>query len=197
MKFPILNHLQVLDKALSVLSKEALLAFSAACCERQIVELKRAVENFNPQLGNNAGQILDQVWQCLVCERNLGDEANPLLEELFEADIDADYTGVAIDIIGAFEHLASRGKSDPRSRAYTVAEIALNQTEALLYNVLDVDINDEGRAIVRAHQLIRQEMQRQLNDAETLRVDPSPSTFRGLRIKYDGRGLFDTLWYLR
>jgi hypothetical protein len=46
-EFSILEHLRVLETELADASDEVLLAFAAACCERQVVEFERAARGID------------------------------------------------------------------------------------------------------------------------------------------------------
>ena len=182
-RFPILEHLRTIETELAHVNDAGISAVAAACCQRQVVEFSRAVQDLDAAHAETLAQILSEVWLELIDGNPLSSEIIGLLQAMFAVNLEADETGVAVNIIGSLENLVIGSDRMLRTRAVNIAELALNQIDAMLDEVLDLPVTEENRNTVCRHQIFLLEVNRQLDDVNTLRDETTVQRIRLLTLR--------------
>jgi hypothetical protein len=193
-RFPILVHLDRLSKLMEVLDDHCVLAIGILCCERQFVELRRV-------LAFDRTRTCVNICELLLCRlwANVSESFDALDSDTISkcqtmlTDNGETNDELMIGVLGSFETLTLDYTSSYLSRTSRVAEIGLNLIESMLYEALQLDVNDSTRAAICNHELMQREMLQQLADADRLRACPShdySSLIVALRRESRGVGIF-------
>ena len=188
-----LKHVAKVEVAAATYSERGMIAFAAACCERQLPVYERVGAVAEWGHSETLRKILNYVWSWLSEE-----EVSPPVYDFDEAippDEPVEGGDAAMNVAGMFDLLLKLPADYDAQSVGWVAENGLNLLDALLYEVLDLKINSANDEVVHNHELIKLEIGRQEQDLSLVRDGLTANECFQLRQQSVGRSIFGKLWY--
>ncbi len=192
---PVLIHMKKVKDVLRKVSPLHCFTFAAACAERQWPVYNRASEGKAWERQAVLRSSLDAIWNWL-----LGKAERPRLAEQCEsAVIDADplkdEDTAAFYVANSFFGLAAIVEKDQPNHCHGSADNNLNDLDAFIYELLGLAVTPENDCIVDNHELMQNEVKRQLDDLNSLNAPLSPALVEGLRARSMRQSILNDYWY--
>jgi len=169
--------------------------FAAACAERQWPVYARASEGKPWEMQSVLRGSLDAVWDWLAGRTERPRLAEQCERAVFDEDSDDEEDSGAFSVANSLYGLASIVQEDQPQYSAQSAMSNLDLVDAFVYDLLDLATSAENDLIVDAHELMQQEIQRQLADLSMLSQPFGPELVQALRERAQGQSVFGDYWY--
>ena len=196
-KRPLLLHLNRVKNTLGSMDSRRAFTFAAACTERQWPVYHRASAGKSWEKQAVLRHSLDTIWRWLAGRvGHTPGLAQQCEAAVFDDDPTHDEDTGAFYVANNFYGLAAIIETDEPQHSYQSARSNLDLVDAFLDVYLGLPVSAANDLVLDAHELMQDEMRRQIADLQSLEQPLTAAVVEEMRRRSDGESVLGAYWYV-